>query len=157
MPAMSSDAVSDLSQFRVTLFVGPQALEAEPFTFSTVFNVKKRSWKGGVQVAVELRRDQIEAGRAAIRFNLWVTKSLAALPAEERSSQESRAQELLIEALSRCKLDLLLLAGIAQENQRLKADAWAQQFDSTVTARAEFITSYVATELDLPQTESSSP
>ena len=47
------DRASDLSLFRVTLFVGPQPVEGKPFTQSTVYNVKKRSWKGGIQVAVE--------------------------------------------------------------------------------------------------------
>ena len=54
MRGMAADALSELSQFRVTLFVGPQAVQGKPFTHVTVFNVKKRSWKGGVQVAVEL-------------------------------------------------------------------------------------------------------
>ena len=60
MPAMTRDSASDLSQFRVTLFVGPEQVQGKPFTHSTVYNVKKRSWKGGIQVAVELNQTQVD-------------------------------------------------------------------------------------------------
>jgi len=156
MRAMSIEAASDLSQFRVTLFVGPQAVEGEPFTYSTVFNVKKRSWKGGIQVAVELRQDQIEAARATVHFTSWLTRSLASVPTDERPTVERRAQELFIEALCRSKLDILLRSGLTPENQSLKAGTWSEEWASAMTKRASFIITYVATELDVSAEEAES-
>lgn len=150
MRAMLAEPSSEPSQFRVTLFVGPQPVEGKPFTYCTVFNVKKRSWKGGIQVAVDVTHDQVEFSSAALHFDRWLNHALSVTPAEDRASHEDRARDLFIQALSWCKLDLLLQSGIAQENQCLAADTWTEEFESTVSRRAEFITSYIATELDLP-------
>lgn len=150
MRDMRKEASSDLPSFRVTLFVGPQPVEGKPFTFSTVFNVKKRSWKGGAQVVVELTQDQNEFGSAAIDFDSWLIRALAGTPSEERPFLEERAHELFIQALSWCKLELLLQSGIEQGNRSLEASAFSEEFRATVKQRAEFILDYVATELDLP-------
>ncbi len=150
MRDMLKEPASDLSQFRVTLFVGPQPVEGKPFTYSTVFNVKKRSWKGGVQVAVELTRNQTESSSVAIKFSSWLIRALTSAPVEERVFMEERAHDLFIQALSWCKLELLLQSGIEQINQSLEAGTSDEDFSATVTQRAEFITGYVARELDLP-------
>ena len=83
---MAMDSASELSQFRVTLFVGPQSVQGKPFTHSTVYNVKKRSWKGGVQVAVELDQTQIDRLSAAIGFPRWLEEALATVREDERAS-----------------------------------------------------------------------
>lgn len=149
MPAVAMEPVSDLSQFRMTLFVGPQPVQGKPFTQSTVYNVKKRSWKGGVQVAVELDQTQIDQLRAAIDFWPWLEAALATVPAEERPSYRERAQDLLVQALSRCKLDLLLQSGITQKNQCLTADTFVVELNDMAAKKRDFITSHVAGELDL--------
>jgi len=147
MPAMAMDAV--LSQFRVSLFVGPQPVQGKPFTQSTVYNVKKRSWKGGVQVAVELDQSQIEHLTAAVGFPQWLEQALAPVPQEERAFYHERAQELLVQALSWCKLDLLLQSGITQENQCLTADTFVAELNGIAPKKRDFISSHVAAELDL--------
>ena len=144
-----SDAASDLSQFRVTLFVGPQSVQGKPFTQSTVFNVKKRSWKGGIQVAVEIDQPQIDRLSTAIGFSQWLDEALLVVPHEERPASHDRAQELLIQAFAWCKLDLLLQSGISQKNQCLTADTSAGELDEIVPKKRDFIAAYVATELDL--------
>ena len=149
MPAMQRDAVSELSQFRVTLFVGPQPVQGKPFTQSTVYNVKKRSWKGGIQVAVELDQTQIDELSAAVGFPQWLEEALTAVSAEERASYHERAQELLVQALSWCKLDLLLQSGITQENQCLTADTFVAELNGIAPTKRDFISSHVAAELDL--------
>ena len=149
MPAMVIDPLSELSQFRVTLFVGPQQVQGKPFTQSTVFNVKKRSWKGGVQVAIELDQTQIDRLRTAIGFPQWLTVALATAPDEERQAYQERAQELLIQALSWCKLELLLQSGITQKNQCLTADTFVAELDETAPKKRNFVASHVAAELDL--------
>ena len=61
MRTMAVTHAPEPSQFRVTLFVGPQPVEGRPFTYSCVFNVKKRSWKGGIQVSVVVTQSQIDS------------------------------------------------------------------------------------------------
>jgi len=149
MSAMAVDPPSELSQFRVTLFVGPQEVQGKPFIQSTVFNVKKRSWKGGVQVAIELHESQINRLGTAIGFPQWLTVALATAPDEERQAYCERAQELLIQALSWCKLELLLQSGITQKNQCLTADTFVVELDETAPKKRDFVASHVAAELDL--------
>ena len=149
MRAMSVALGQEPSQFRVTLFVGPQPVEGRPFTFSCVFNVKKRSWKGGVQVAVVMTQSQIDSLSAALDFPRWLSLALIDLPDEDRPSHEHRASELFVQALCWCKLDLALRSGIAQENQCLADDIGIAGVRETVIKRKDFITSYIASELDL--------
>jgi hypothetical protein len=124
-------------------------VEGKPFTYSTVFNVKKRSWKGGVQVEVEIDQPQIDAIISATGFPHWLTDILLTVPLEDRLSYRDRGQELFTQAICWCKLDLLLQSGIRQENQCLTADTFVEELRMSVTTRQEFITSYVASELDL--------
>ena len=129
---MTIDSAFDLSQFRVTLFVGPQQVQGKPFTHSTVYNVKKRSWKGGIQVAVELNQIQVNQLSDAVGF-----------------ISHERAQELLVQALSWCKLDLLLQSGITQQNQCLTADTFVAELNGIAPKKRDFIFSHIASELDL--------
>lgn len=149
MRAMPADPSSELSQYRVTLFFGPEAVEGSPCTHACVFNVKRRSWKGGIQVAVNVTEGQIESSWAAVDFGRWLENALVDVPMQDRVSQASRARELFIQAVCWCKLDLVLQSGITQKNQCLAADTLPTPFEEVVTPRAEFITSHVASELDL--------
>jgi len=146
---MAVEHAPELSQFRVTLFVGPQPVEERPFTYSCVFNVKKRSWKGGVQVAVVLTQSDIDHLSTDIDFPRWLTLALVDLAEEDRLSYQERALELFIEAVCWCKLDLALQAGITQKNQCLSEDTEIANVRNAVINRTNFITSYVAAELDL--------
>lgn len=149
LPAMAVEHAPALSQFRVTLFVGPQPMEERPSTHSCVFNVKKRSWKGGIQVAVVLSQSHIEQLSTDIHFPRWLTLALVDLAEEDRFSYQERAHELFIQAVCWCKLDLALQAGITQENQCLTDSTGIAPVRDAVINRTHFITSYVASELDL--------
>jgi len=149
MRAMLADPSTEASQFRVTLFVGPQLVEGKPFTHSTVFNVKKRSWKGGIQIAVEIDQPQIESIRTAVGFSPWLANVLLTVSTGDRSAYEERAHELFIQAICWCKLDLLLHSAVTQENQCLPSGAFVADLEKVVPAKQAFITAYVATELDL--------
>ena len=149
LPAMTVEHAPAPSQFRVTLFVGPQPVEERPFTYSCVFNVKKRSWKGGVQVAVVLTQRDIDHLSTDIDFPRWLTLALVDLAEEDRLSHQERAHELFIQAVCWCKLDLALQAGISQENQCLSNSTGIAEVRDAVINRTHFITSYVASELDL--------
>ena len=149
MRAMAVEHAPEPSQFRVTLFVGPQPVEGRPFTSSCVFNVKKRSWKGGIQVAVVIAQSQIDRLSADMDFSRWLTQSLSDLSEEDRLSYQERAHELFIQAVCWCRLDLALQAGITQENQYLADDTWTAEVRDAVIKRMNFVTSYIASELDL--------
>jgi hypothetical protein len=157
MRTMAVEHAPEPSQFRVTLFVGPQPVEGRPFTSSCVFNVKKRSWKGGVQVAVNISQSQIDTLSAELDFSRWIAKALDDLSAEDRVSREERAHELFIQAICWCKLDLVLQSGITQENQCLADDTWITEVRDTVIRRTNFITSYIASELDLVSRDVTAP
>ena len=157
MRAMAVEHAPEPSQFRVTLFVGPQPVEGRPFTSSCVFNVKKRSWKGGIQVAVDISQSQIDTLSAEVDFSRWLAKALNDLSADDRLSREERAHELFIQAICWCKLDLLLQSGITQENQCLADDTWITEVRDTVIRRTNFITSYIASELDLVPRDVTAP
>ncbi len=132
-------------------------MEGRPFTSSCVFNVKKRSWKGGVQVAVAITDAQVDQLQADMAFSDWLAQALSDLPEEDRPAQEERAHELFIQAVCWCKLDLLLHAGITQDNQCLADDRWIIEVRDTAIKRTNFITSYIATELDLIQRDVTAP
>jgi hypothetical protein len=144
-----ADSLADLSHFRVTLFVGPQPVQGKPFTLCTVYNVKKRSWKGGVQVAVELEHTQIDQLREAVGFSQWLETALTTVSAEEHAFYRERAEELLVQAFSWCKLDLLLQSGISQHNQCLAADTFVAELNGIAPNKRDFIQSHISAELDL--------
>jgi hypothetical protein len=149
MRTMAVEHAPEPSQFRVTLFVGPQPVEGKPFTSSCVFNVKKRSWKGGIQIAVAITRSQIDVLSTDVDFSRWLALALIGLSDEDRLSHQTRARELFIQAVCWCKLDLALQSGITQENQFFSDEAWIPEVRDTVLKRTNFITSYIASELDL--------
>ena len=157
MRPMAVELAPEPSQFRVTLFVGPQPVEGKPFTSSCIFNVKKRSWKGGIQVAVAIGQSQIDRLSTAVDFSRWLALALVDLADEDRLSHQERAHELFIQAVCRCKLDLALRSGIPEENQCLADDTWIADVRDTVIKRTNFITSYIASELDLVPRDVTAP
>lgn len=152
---MLPEPSQETPQFRITLFVGPQALDGKPFIQYTVFNVKKRSWKAGVQVSVEIDQDQIDRLRVSNGFSEWLADVLSTIPSEEHCTYQDRAQELFIQAASRCKLELLLQAGITQESQCLPSDTFVAELDQAIAIKQTYIRSFVSTELDLLPSDNS--
>lgn len=146
---MAPESPPESSSHRVTLFFGPEPVEGEADTQACVFNVKKRSWKAGVQVSVEIGTDQLSAIHHHIGLTDRLAPVFARLPPEERPSYEARVADLFAQAISRCKLDLRLQSGLTQENQRIPANQLVLELDQAVTARMEYVVAYVLTELDL--------
>ena len=146
---MAPESPPESSSHRVTLFFGPEPVEGEPASLACVFNVKKRSWKAGVQVSVEIGMEQLSALRHKIRLTDRLTPLLRTLPSEERPLYEGRVADLFAQAVSRCKLDLRLQCGLTQENQRIPANELTLELDQAITARKEYVMAYVLTELDL--------
>ncbi len=148
---MLPDPSLDLAHYRVTFFFGPEPDAQHPERLSCVFNVKKRSWKGGVQVAVEINLEQLDRARRALGWSAWLHHVLTGVPEDEREGYRARAEDLLAQALCACKLDLRLQAGLAQENQRIRAESWSRELDRAVVAHQAVIKSHILTELDLTE------
>ncbi|MGQ0694881.1 MAG: hypothetical protein ACT4OL_04815, partial [Nitrospiraceae bacterium] len=146
---MARESPPALSSHRVTLFFGPEPVEGEPDTQACVFNVKKRSWKAGVQVSVEIGTDQLSAIRQRIRLTERLAQIFLTLAPDERPTYEGRLADLFAQAVTRCKLDLRLQSGLSQENQRIQADELVPELDQAVNVRTEYVVAYVLTELDL--------
>jgi hypothetical protein len=139
-----------MSQYRVTLFYGPESVEMRSDIAQCVFNVKKRSWKGGVQVAVEMENEQIARARQAIGFDPWLQAALAAVPEAVRSDYERRAQDLFAQALCSLKLDLAVEAGLPQEHRTIPAGAFVDEVNRAVPPQADRIKAQILAELDIP-------
>jgi len=153
MRAMAAEASSDTSSYRVTLFFGPEPVEGKPSIQYCVFNVKKRSWKGGIQVAVEVSCDQLDEIAKTLRYPEYMAKQLSGLAGEDQLGYSNRAKDCYAQAVCWCKLDLMLHAGIAQENQCLAADMLREELRDAAIKRAAYITSYILDELDLPPSD----
>ncbi len=141
----------DTPLYRVTLFFGPEPVAGENLAQACVFNVKKRSWKAGTQIAVEIHTDQLSALRQAIQLDHRLEKNLATLDACDRSHYEERIPDLFAQAVCWCKLTIRLQAGLSQETQRMGPDEWRIELHQAVTDRSEWIATYILEELDLAQ------
>ena len=96
-----------------------------------------------------MTQSQIDSLSVTLDFSRWLDLALIDLSDEDRPSYEQRAGELFIQAVCWCKLDLALQSGIAQENQCLAEDSGIAGIREAVIKRRNFITSYIASELDL--------
>lgn len=148
---MSSVPTPQLPLFRVTLFYGPEPAEDDPARLMCVFNVKKRSWKGGVQIGVEVSAAQTSRLQHALDFDGWIETWLATVPEEERLSYASRARDLLIQEICSTKLSLALDMDVRQDNTSLPVDTLVEELDRQVKAGANRIKANILTELDLNQ------
>lgn len=151
MPAMSRESLPppEPSPYRVTLFFGPEPVEQRPGEVACVFNVKKRSWKAGIQVSVDIHVDQLASLREQIRLSDGLSPPFSALDPQERPDYEARAADLFAQAACWCKLDLRLERGVVQENQRIPAGDLVAELNDALSARAEYAVAYILTELDL--------
>ncbi|HEV8539700.1 MAG TPA: hypothetical protein VGQ60_00930 [Nitrospiraceae bacterium] len=139
--------------YRITLFYGPEPVAGFLSRVSCVFNVKKRSWKGGVQVAVEMEEEQLARARQAIGFDVWLDRVLSEVPEAERGAYENRARDHLAQAICSLKLDLAVEAGLSQENQTIQADTLVGEVDRAVPIHADQLKASIRVELDIPQNE----
>lgn len=146
---MGSVPSPQLPQYRLTLFYGPEEVENHPSSTSCTFNVKKRSWKGGIQVVVEIDHAQIEYAQRTMDFPLWLRAVLSNVPQEERADYRSRAYDILIQQICAVKLGLLLEQGITQENHRVPTERLYAALDQAILAHTEQLKSAIRTELDI--------
>lgn len=135
--------------YRITLFCGPVPIEGKNETMECVFNVKKRSWKGGVQIGVVIEQKQIDRVGKTLQFPPWIEEILSQVPHEERAEYAVRAKELLAQQLCYLKLQLAIQRGLRQENQQLEADLFREELEELIPKEDHKIKEQILAELDL--------
>jgi hypothetical protein len=150
MPFVSSPQVP---VYRITLFYGPESMPGVPETLQCVFNVKKRSWKGGVQIVVAVEEAQLTTVKEALQFDQWVEGILSSVPQEEHSDYALRAQDLFVQQVCHLKLQLAIQQGIRQENSQLDSKMLWQELEEAVVREISSIKEQVLAELDLHSLE----
>lgn len=142
---------SDLAHYRVAFFFGPEAADHRLDHVQCVFNVKKRSWKGGVQVAVVVAQDHLMRARERIGYTAWLGRLLERMAKEDREAVARRADDLLVQAFCSCVLNLALHTGLEQENQTIAAESFGAELDRVIDEQPERLTEQIRLELDLEE------
>lgn len=135
--------------YRITLFFGPEPLDTAEPAIQCVFNVKKRSWKAGVQVSIHLRLAEILRLRQHCTFDARFEPALTVVAEADRDDYRERAQEAFAVELARGKLDRAIEEGLAQVNQTVPVGTREDHLDDWVTREAPSLVMRVAAGLDL--------
>ena len=146
---MIPGSTRDIPSYRVTFFFGPESVQEQPDVVACVFNVKKRSWKAGIQVSVEMSTHQLSVLRQELRLADRLAKSLITLDSNERPHYQERSADFFAQAVCWCKLELRLQAGLTQETQRIHADELTTELDQEASNRVDYVLAYILGELDL--------
>ncbi len=142
---------SRVPAYRITLFYGPEYTEGSAPTIQCVFNVKKRSWKGGVQIVVEVEDRQFERIGKSLQFDEWLEGVLTQIPEEYRSESIGRAKDLFAQHVCLTKLQQAIVQGIRQENLTLESGVLVQELDESTLQEADQLKSQVLEELDVEE------
>ncbi len=135
--------------FRITLFYGPEEVAGASDTMHCVFNVKKRSWKGGVQVGVNLARDQIRRLQESLEFQPWLHDQIREIPSDERDDFLKKGADLFIQLVCFHKLDIFIQRGIRQENGQVSSELLISETEDVVKREGEDIKRQILIELDV--------
>lgn len=135
--------------FRITLFYGPEIVEGAVDTIHCVFNVKKRSWKGGVQVGIALGSTQIRRLEEQLEFQSWLEAHLKGVPIDERGDFLQTGKDLFTQFICFYKLKTYIQQGIKQENTQVAGGFLISETDEAVRREAEQIKQQIIVELDV--------
>jgi hypothetical protein len=135
--------------FRISLFFGPDRVAGDEGHWRCVFNVKKRSWKGGVQVSVDISDAQAQRLHARLHAAAWTSDILEKIPEDERQVWHERIHDAFLQTLCARKLDLALQSGLEQQNQEIPAEVFIDELDQLARVQSERIFAALRTELDL--------
>ncbi|MGB0910035.1 MAG: hypothetical protein ACPGYT_06705 [Nitrospirales bacterium] len=148
---MSTHSSSRVPAYRITLFYGPEYIQGPPSIIQCVFNVKKRSWKGGVQIVVDVETAQFVRIGKSLQFDEWVEGILNQLPEEYRSESAERVKDLFAQQVCLMKLQQAILQKIRQENMTLESGTLTHELDESALREGEYIKSQVLEELDVQE------
>lgn len=148
---MSLLSPPQIPHFRITLFYGPEIVEGAVDTIHCVFNVKKRSWKGGVQVGIALGGDQIRRLAKQLEFQSWLEEHLRGVPIDERGDFLQTGNDLFTQFICFHKLKTYIQQGIKQENTQVAGGFLISETDEVVQREAVQIKQQIIVELDVEE------
>ena len=148
-PVMSDIASPKVPQYRMTLFYGPEQDESDADMVYCVFNVKKRSWKGGVQVVVEIGQAQLSNIRKLLDFDHWLHDSLRHIPEIDQEDYFDRGHDIFVQQVCQNKLQLAIAVGLRQENSRMPKDFLATELTEALRIAGSIVKDEVLQELDI--------
>jgi len=151
---MSEIPTPQIPPYRVTLFYGPETHAIASEKLYCVFNVKKRSWKGGIQVVVNLEREQLTRLKLKLGFAEWLESSLSQVSHDERDEFLERGHDILAQAVCQTKLFLAIQAKLQQENCELDAHYLSAELEAAVGQDEEHLKAKILSELDIMASES---
>lgn len=137
--------------FRITLFYGPEPVEGASETIHCVFNVKKRSWKGGVQVDIVVGRHQIQRLENHLKFQPWMDELLRVVPSDEREDFAKQGNDLWVQFICFHKLGIFIRQGIKQENIQVSPELLIMETDELIRREAQNIKQQIIVELDIEE------
>lgn len=146
---MSDLASPKVPPYRMTLFYGPEQDESDSDVLYCVFNVKKRSWKGGVQVVVEMAQTQMKRFHKRFVLDQWLLASLVHLPDSEQEDYLDRGQDIFVQQVCLVKLQLAIEVGIKQENSRVPKDFLMAELEEALERDEEMVKGEILQELDI--------
>ncbi len=139
--------------YRVTLFFGPEVRDTSPDIVYCVFNVKKRSWKGGIQLVVEMTQDQVARCQQILQFEPWLRNALRHLPCEEYDEYVQRGRTVCLQSLCQTKLQLAIHEGLKQETILLSHDSFSHALERAIGLSGPSFKEHLLAELDVPARE----
>lgn len=150
---MSTSSSPQIPRYRTTLFFGPEAHETNPNIFYCVFNVKKRSWKGGIQLVVEMAQRDVSRFQHILQFESWLRSILRHLPQGDYDEYFQRGQDLFLQCLCQEKLQLAIEGGLRQETTLLPHDVLSRELEDAIRQNGHALKETLFAELDVPSTE----
>ncbi len=150
---MSTPSSPQIPRYRTTLFFGPEVHETHDHIVYCVFNVKKRSWKGGIQLVVEMTQPDVSRFKRLLQFESWLRDTLRHFPREDHEEYFQRGQDLFLQYLCQAKLQLALDEGLGQETTLLSHDALSQELEQAIRRDGQSLKQDLLAELDIPPME----
>jgi len=151
--SMTALPSSKIPAYRITLFFGPEVHETDSNVVYCVFNVKKRSWKGGMQLVVEMAGTQADRLNRFLQIEAWLQNVLIHLPQPEYAEYFQRGRDLFLQYLCRTKLQLAIEQGLRRETSLLSRDVLTAELERTIQESGHALKDYVLAELDVPGAE----
>ncbi len=147
---MSTSSSPRIPSYRTTLFFGPEVHETNPDIFYCVFNVKKRSWKGGIQLVVEIEQLHASRCKRILHLEAWLGNILRHLPQEDYDEYFQRGQDLFLQYLCQEKLQIAIEGGLRQETTLLSHDILSQELEDAMRQNGHTLKETLLAELDIP-------
>ena len=151
--SMSISSSPKIPSYRTTLFFGPEAHETNPDIVYCVFNVKKRSWKGGIQLVVEIAQPHAFRCKQILQLETWLRNILRHLPQEDYDEYFQRGQDLFLQCLCQEKLQLAIEGGLRQETTLLSHDVLSRELEDAIRQNGHALKETLFAELDVPSME----